>query len=266
MNKLAGVLDDLFDLAQRGLEALRRLARTRRGGALILLGLAAPVCCLVLGIGGYALLSFMRPAPAATQAPPPQPTNVTIQPTPQAAAPIASPPADAAPAGELFLPLVARGEEAAAQAQPEAAEAPESELGTGQQSPPTVLPTGAPTGPPPTPTPPEEAPTATFLPQPTARGGVEAEIGFWDKQVEAQAITLTISVYNYGGASFTLYAEDVHLLPPGQGPVGLTSSSPALPFSFGLGVTQQFTFTFPNPGGSGIVFQIFNVEFDLDDF
>ena len=132
---------------------------------------------------------------------------------------------------------------------------------------------------PPTPTRPTSP--STPVPQPTAtaqptdipaptipppQGAIEAEIGFEGKQVTASTITLTISVYNYGPNAFTLNSTDVLLLPPGGSPVRLDYSTPALPVQFPSGASQTFSFNFPNPGGSGIVFQIFNVEFDIDDF
>jgi hypothetical protein len=135
---------------------------------------------------------------------------------------------------------------------------------------------------PPTPTiPSQPASTSTPVPQPTSiaqptntpaptipppQGTIEAEIGFENKQVSASTITLTISVYNYGPNPFTLYSTDVLLVTPGGSRVALGSSVPALPSQFPSGASQTFSFSFPNPGGSGIVFQIFNVEFDLDDF
>jgi hypothetical protein len=108
-------------------------------------------------------------------------------------------------------------------------------------------------------------PADTPIPPPSA-GEVEAEIGFQDKQVTDASITLIISVYNYGDRAFSVSLADVHLLPPNQGPVSPSSVDPALPYQVAAGATRDFTFTFPNPGGSGIVFQLFSVEFNLDDF
>jgi hypothetical protein len=185
----------------------------------------------------------------------------------------------AAPPGRILLPMVVQEQQGGGEAEAAAGQEGNLEsITTPVQPSPTlpaeVQPSATPppestAAPQPTATPtPEDTPvpTETFIPMPTARGGVEAEIGFLEKQVTAGKITLRISVYNYGAGAFTLYKEDVRLLPPGGGAVALTSASPNLPEQVSAGETQAFTFTFPNPGGSGIVFQIFNVEFNLDDF
>jgi hypothetical protein len=108
-------------------------------------------------------------------------------------------------------------------------------------------------------------PASTPIPPPSATD-IEAEIGFLGKQVTAATITVNISVYNYGAKAFSITVADAHLQPPGQSPVYPSSVDPALPYLIESGGRRDFTFTFPNPGGSGIVFQLFNVEYNLDDF
>jgi hypothetical protein len=103
------------------------------------------------------------------------------------------------------------------------------------------------------------------IPTPNPRE-IQAEIGFQGKQVTASTITLSISVYNYGDRAFTIKMADVHLLPPNQKQVAPSSVDPALPYKVESQASQDFTFTFPNPGGNGIVFKLLNVEFNLDDF
>jgi hypothetical protein len=111
------------------------------------------------------------------------------------------------------------------------------------------------------------APTSTSVAPPPGRGEIEAEVGFLGKQVTDSTITVEVSIYNYGANDFSVYMGDVYLIPPNQDPVLPVSADPELPYPMAARSRQTFSFSFPNPGGNGIVFQIFEVvEFDLDDF
>jgi hypothetical protein len=164
----------------------------------------------------------------------------------------AQPPRATAPSSPQSEQATAIPFEATATSLPLAQASPTS---SGPTSPTTTAPAIAP------------APTSTFVPPPPGRGEIEAEITFLGKQVAASTITVTISIYNYGSNAYTIYMADANLVSPNQEAILPLIANPSLPYQIGSRGTQSFSFTFPNPGGRGIVFQIFEVvEFDLDDF
>lgn len=106
---------------------------------------------------------------------------------------------------------------------------------------------------------------STFNTPDASAGEVQAEIGLVETAVSSDgtSIQLTVSIYNFGGTSFSLSANDVSLTPASAEPLALTASEPALPREIAPAATETFTFTFPRPATTATL-RIFTVEYDVD--
>jgi hypothetical protein len=262
-----GVLLREADCTQRplGVVAVRRMDLGSPGGqdsaGVVLFVLEDPALAAQATLPGVREeLAQAEATQAATALPTSQVATVTAasgattSPMPQAGSATQPPPASPTPLATNIAPA------AATQTNPPAASPlPTNTPSLSPTQPPAATATLAPTHTP--------GPTSTFVPIPPNRGDINAEVRFVGKQVSPGTIVVTVSIYNYGDSPFTTYMADALLIPPSQEEILPWTSDPVLPFQLGSRQTQVFHFTFRNPGGSEIVFQIYEVvEFDLDDF
>ena len=129
---------------------------------------------------------------------------------------------------------------------------------------PTVTPTDTPTE---TMTPTETLePTSTFVPPPTDREEINVEVTLLEKQVDEATIVVTVSIQNLAPTLLTVYMADVRIIVPNQDPILPLEAEPALPYQLSPDSTDTFTFTFPNPDEAGIMLQVLDIDFELDDY
>lgn len=97
---------------------------------------------------------------------------------------------------------------------------------------------------------------------------LQAEISLLETttSTDGSTITVSVSIYNFGGTAFTLSASDVSLTPENASPVAPLNSEPALPKEIEPGTTEAISFTFSRPSSTSATLKIFSVEYELEGY
>ena len=97
---------------------------------------------------------------------------------------------------------------------------------------------------------------------------IQAEIGVLETATSPDGTTIRIgvSIYNWGGAAFTLSSGNISLTQQDGTALTMVSSEPPLPKEIAPGSTETITFTFPRPATQIATLKIFTVEYDIEGY
>jgi hypothetical protein len=97
---------------------------------------------------------------------------------------------------------------------------------------------------------------------------VEAEISIHAVSISSnqKEIRVDVSIFNYGSSPISLTKNDIRMTAEDQPASAPEKSKPSLPLNIKAGATHDLTLTFSNPPDGGWKLQIFNTEFDLEDY